>query len=174
MVAQFTGHAASVAETPDGVALVRWPEDHERVERLRADGRPRLLLLGESSPPPLSLDLDEDWIRLPASEADLHARSVALAARAAGVERAPRISGGRLVHRGEWIALSPIEESLTRALVAGFGELVPLGDLTRALDDHVLTPNAVRVHVMRLRKRILELGLVVRTLHGRGYLLELA
>ena len=35
-----------------------------------------------------------------------------------------------------------------------------------------MTANVVRVHMMRLRKRILPLGLVVRTVHGRGYLLE--
>jgi DNA-binding response OmpR family regulator len=35
-----------------------------------------------------------------------------------------------------------------------------------------MTSNALRVHVARLRKRIRPLGLVVRTVHGRGYVLE--
>ena len=47
------------------VVLVRWPEEDARLQQLRADGAPRLLLLnGESAPPDLT-DCLEDWIRLP-------------------------------------------------------------------------------------------------------------
>ena len=163
-----------VPPSVSGVALVRWPDDTDHLDRLRSQGRPRLLLVDPGSPAPYTTALDEDWIRLPASEEDLHARSVALAAKAALVAtNVPTVSGdGRLVHRGSWVALSPIEEQIVATLVADFGELVPLTVLTGGVADHVLTPNAVRVHVMRLRKRIAPMGLAIQTVHGRGYLLE--
>ena len=47
------------------VVLVRWPEEHEHVERLRASGTPRLLLVGAEDAAPKPFDDLEDWIRLP-------------------------------------------------------------------------------------------------------------
>ena len=47
------------------VVLVRWPEENERLERLRAAGAPRLLLVGEDLAAPEPVDPLEDWIRLP-------------------------------------------------------------------------------------------------------------
>jgi len=52
------------------VVLVRWPEETERLERLRAAGAPRLLLVGEDLAAPEPVDPLEDWIRLPAAEDD--------------------------------------------------------------------------------------------------------
>lgn len=166
------GPIAAAEDGGNGVALVRWPQDHQTLAELREAGRPRLLLVEGTSPPPLTVDLDEDWIRLPASDADLHARLAAIAARAALLGRAPRVTDGRLLYDGRWIALSPLEESLVTELVAEFGDLVSLDRLARSVDGHELTANAVRVHVMRLRKRIRAVGLGLRTIHGRGYLLE--
>ena len=74
------------------------------------------------------------------------------------------------------VAGEPPEETARRELAEEVGlvaaELVPLTVLTGGVADHVLTPNAVRVHVMRLRKRIAPMGLAIQTVHGRGYLLE--
>lgn len=155
------------------IALVHWPDEAARVDLLRATGQPRLLLVAEHAPPPTNADLAEDWVRLPASPEDLNARTATLAARLSiAAPRPTAVGDGRLVHRGEWVALSPIEESIIAALVADFGEVVLLSTLARGADGHELTANAIRVHVMRLRKRIRPLGLVVRTVHGRGYLIE--
>jgi hypothetical protein len=180
VVAQFSGQSApsggsTVITVPtDGeVAIVRWPSDRASVESLRAQGRPRLLLVEPDEPAPTTTDLTEDWIRLPASEGDLQARSIVLAARAALASPRPVVDGdGRLVHGNDWVALSPIEEALIASLVDNFGEVVALDELASGPDGHELSANAIRVHVMRLRKRILPLGLVVRTIHGRGYLIE--
>jgi DNA-binding response OmpR family regulator len=53
--------------------------------------------------------------------------------------------------------------------VEQFGEVVPGDTLGRRLG---LTNNAVRVQLARLRRRIRPLALVVRTVRGRGYVLE--
>ena len=78
------------------VVLVRWPEETERLERLRAAGSPRLLLVGEDLAAPEPVDPLEDWIRLPAAEDDLRVRVSTLASRAgigADGSRCPRWSG---------------------------------------------------------------------------------
>ena len=77
----------SVTNRPYGaqmtdVVLVRWPEETERLERLRAAGAPRLLLVGEDLAAPEPVDPLEDWIRLPAAEDDLRVRVSTLASRA--------------------------------------------------------------------------------------------
>ncbi len=57
-----------------GVAMVRWPGEEDRLARLRAEGRPRLVLVEGAAAPPLPADDLEDWIRVPAQEIDMRAR----------------------------------------------------------------------------------------------------
>ncbi len=161
------------ASAAEGIALVRWPEERGSVDSLRASGRPRLLLVPPGEVPPVDLDADEDWIRLPATDEDLQARATALARRSIGPSRtAITVMDGQLRANGQWVPLSPIEEMIVDSLVERFGELVPLEQLAIGPNGHTMTANAIRVHMMRLRKRIQPLGLAVRTVHGRGYLIE--
>jgi DNA-binding response OmpR family regulator len=123
----------------------------------------------EATAPP-GTECDEDWIRLPASDDDVRVRAVALAARAARHDPHPQVNGdGRISFRDRWVALSHTEEMIARALAENFGDVV---SLTGGQGRAPMTSNALRVHVARLRKRIRPLGLVVRTVHGRGYVLE--
>ncbi len=152
------------------VALVRWPEEAGSIDRLRAAGTPRLLLVGPGAAAPVGTDCTEDWVRLPAADSDVRVRSRALAARAARHNPSPEVKGdGRLAFRDRWVAVSQTEESIVARLADRFGEVVDGAGLAAELG---LTDNAVRVQVMRLRKRIRPLGLVVRTVRGRGYVLE--
>lgn len=152
------------------VAVLRWPEEEASLDRLRASGAPRLLLVGPDAPPPDGNDCAEDWVRLPAADGDLRVRTLALVARAGRHTLHPRVQGdGRVVFRDRWVAVSQTEESIVRLLAESFGDVVEGGALVGGLG---LTANAVRVQVMRLRKRIRPLGLVVRTVRGRGYVLE--
>src|SRR5687767_10655034 len=64
------------------VALVRWPTEDEKRAELALGSVPRLLLLEDGAEPPDDSDCLEDWVRLPASEVDLHARIVGLTRRA--------------------------------------------------------------------------------------------
>jgi DNA-binding response OmpR family regulator len=156
------------------VVLVRWPEEDERLEQLRAEGHPRLLLVDPQTSPPESADCLEDWIRLPADDRDVRARVATLAMRAANEQPAPEIDGdGLLRYRGGWVSLSPVEGALAAALVERFGAVVGRDALARrAWPAGAPTRNALDVHVLRLRRRIAELGLEVRTVRSRGYLMQ--
>jgi len=158
------------------VVLVRWPEEDARLRQLRANGAPRLLLLnGESAPPDLT-DCLEDWIRLPADDRDVRARVAALSSRAVTDQTAPQVDGdGLLRNRGRWVALSPVEAALAATLVDRFGAVVGRDTLARrAWPNGAPTRNALDVHMLRLRRRIASLGLEVRTVRSRGYLMQAA
>jgi DNA-binding winged helix-turn-helix (wHTH) protein len=72
------------------------------------------------------------------------------------------------------ICVSPTETDLLGCLIREFGSLVPRETLLQCLPDRPgeATRNALDLHIMRLRKRIRPIGLAVRTVHRRGYLLE--
>ena len=156
------------------VVLVRWPEETPRLTELRNGGTPRLLLVGPEAPPPASADPLEDWIRLPADDRDVRARVATLEARADGGSPAPQIDDDGLLRlRDEWVALSPVERELASALVERFGAVVGRDQLARrAWPRGAPTRNALDVHILRLRRRIAPLGLEVRTVRSRGYLLQ--
>lgn len=162
------------AQPRTDVVLIRWPEEEARLEGLRVLGAPRLLLVGESLAAPSSIDPLEDWIRLPAAEDDLRARVATLAARAGHAVTAPTVDAdGLLRHRGSWVTLSPVEQALAAALVDRFGAVVGRDTLVRrAWPGPSPTRNALDVHMLRLRRRISSLGLEVRTVRARGYLLQ--
>lgn len=160
------------------VVLVRWPQETERLERLRAAGAPRLLLVDEDLAAPEPVDPLEDWIRLPAAEDDLRVRVATLASRADAstvmAVAAPTVDDdGLLRHRGRWVTLSPVERALAGALIDRFNAVVGRDTLVRrAWPGGSPTRNALDVHVLRLRRRIAPLGLEVRTVRARGYLLQ--
>jgi len=162
------------AQPRNDVVLIRWPEEEARLEYLRATGAPRLLLVGENLAAPSSIDPLEDWIRLPAAEDDLRARVATLAARAGQSVLSPTVDGdGLLRYRGRWVTLSPVERALAAALVDRFGAVVGRDTLVRrAWPGGSPTRNALDVHMLRLRRRISALGLEVRTVRARGYLLQ--
>ncbi|HEX5616675.1 MAG TPA: helix-turn-helix domain-containing protein [Acidimicrobiia bacterium] len=156
------------------VARVRWPEDQERLSALRAAGTPRLLVVADGTPAPVVVDPLEDWVRAGTALADIDARLAALAARAAAPIAAPELDGdGLLRFRDEWVSLSPVEQSLGAALVERFGSVVGRDVLAaRAWPHGAPTRNALDVHVLRLRRRIEPLGLEIKTVRSRGYLLQ--
>jgi DNA-binding response OmpR family regulator len=158
------------------VVLVRWPEEDVRLRQLRETGSPRLLLLNGESDPPESADCLEDWIRLPADDRDMRARVARLASRSETQQPAPQVDGdGLLRYRGRWVALSPVESALAITLVDRFGAVVGRDTLARrAWPEGTPTRNALDVHMLRLRRRIAPLGVEVRTVRSRGYLMQAA
>jgi DNA-binding response OmpR family regulator len=159
------------------VVIVRWPAERERREQLRRAGRPRLLLLDDGGPPPEPDDCLEDWARGPIDDADLRARVAALERRAGQHDRsAPLLDGDGVLHHHEaWVALPPVEARLMAALLERSGAVVSRDALARAgWPDGAPGRNALDVHVLRLRRRVDPLGLVIRTVRSRGYLLESA
>jgi len=156
------------------VALVRWPEEEDRLPALRAASAPRLLFVESDGLPPASDDCLEDWVMVPVNERELRARVDALTARAHRHGRAPELDDdGLLRFRGRWVDLPGVERALTAALVERFGAVVGRDTLTRrAWPDTKPTRNALDVHISRLRRRIAPLGLTIRTVRSRGYLLQ--
>ena len=155
---------------------MRWPSDEHMLEVARQGSVPRLLLVEDGSPPPEVQDELEDWIRVPADEVDLHARVEALdRRRRARSSSAPTLDDdGVLRLGGAWVSLPPVEARLTEALLGRLGAVVSRDALGRAgWPDGVPGRNALDVHVLRLRRRIQPLGLAIRTVRARGYLLGL-
>jgi DNA-binding response OmpR family regulator len=157
------------------VVLVRWPAEESRRASLREDGVPRLLLVDQGVPPPQSADDLEDWVRVPADEVDLHARVENLDRRArTRTQVEPALdSDGVLRVNGTWVSLPPVESRLTSALLARYGSVVSRDALASSgWPEGAPGRNALDVHVLRLRRRIAPLGLTIRTVRSRGYLLE--
>lgn len=154
------------------VVLLRWPEESVRRTELELVARPRLLLVEPNEPPPDCTDPLEDWIRMPADDRDVRARLRALVERA-GVERPQLDDDGLLWFRGRWVSLSPVERALVDALLERFGAVTGRDALRkRAWPEGLPTRNALDVHMVRLRRRIAELSLEIRTVRSRGYLLQ--
>lgn len=175
MPAKQSGNTGFVRSVAMEVVIVRWPAERERREQLRRGGRPRLLLLEDGAPPPDPDDCLEDWARAPIDEADLRARVAALEFRSNQHDQsAPNLdTDGVLHHHESWVALPPVEARLMAALLERSGAVVSRDALARAgWPDGAPGRNALDVHVLRLRRRVDPLGLVIRTVRSRGYLLE--
>ena len=166
--------------------MLRWPEEESRRTRIRQAGEPRLLLVADGEDPPPVGDCLEDWIRVPAAENEVKARVDALAVRSlahhatnghdgdSGPPAGPELDDfGVLRVNGSWVALPPLEARLAEALLERFGAVTSRELLIRAgWPSGAPGRNALDVHVLRLRRRLTPVGLVIRTVRSRGYLME--
>jgi len=156
--------------------VLRWPADQKRRRELADLGVPRLFLVNSDAEAPVCADPLEDWVRLPCDERDIDARMTALRARAsAGTPSAqPQLDGnGRLLRSNRWVPLSPIEEQLCRLMLDEFGAVVSDHRLMAAAwPNGSGTPTGLRLQMTRLRRRIGDLGLEVRSVRGKGYVLQ--
>lgn len=183
--------------------MIRWPDEQARRSRISQSGEPRLLLVPDGEEPPAVVDCLEDWIRVPATENEVRARVDALAVRSQvhlangnGGTAAHNGNGtangnghvpdrppdapvlddfGVLRVNGSWVALPPLEARLTEALLERLGAVTSRELLIRAgWPAGAPGRNALDVHVLRLRRRLTPVGLAIRTVRSRGYLLEQA
>jgi DNA-binding response OmpR family regulator len=160
------------------VVLVRWPAEGSRRQRLVDEQWPRLLLVEGDTTPPEAVDCLEDWTRVPVDEGELSIRLAALAVRAqihAAADQ-PELDEDGVLRLGEgWVSLPPVEARLTAVLLDRLGTVVSREALARAgWPDGAPGRNALDVHVLRLRRRLRPVGLVIRTVRSRGYLLEVS
>ncbi len=154
---------------------MRWPIEQARRKELATAGRPRLLLLEDGASPPAEADDLEDWIRVPASEADLRARVDGLRRRVeAQVQPSLALDDDGVLRFGDrWVSLPPVEARLTAALLDRYGAVVSRDALAQAgWPAGAPGRNALDVHMLRLRRRLTPLALAIRTVRSRGYLLE--
>ncbi len=156
--------------------MVRWPSDETRRLHLRESGKPRLLLVDDDAPAPVTPDPLEDWIRLPADDRDVRARLDSLTLRFQRTDSSEGLTldeDGLLRNGSNWVALPPIEARLIAGLLAKPGAVVSRDALLRAgWPGEQPNRNVLDVHVLRLRRRIEPLGLQIRTVRSRGYVLE--
>jgi DNA-binding response OmpR family regulator len=157
------------------VALIQWPSDEELRSRLEAQRHPRLLLVDSDAEPPECTDILEDWVRLPVSRADRNARIRALESRVDRPRpRLPTINGGgTLEYRGASTHLSTIQGDLMRLLIERFGAVVSREALAKAAwPESGPSDNNLDVTMGRLRRQLEPVGLRIRTVRARGYLLS--
>ncbi len=164
--------------------MLRWPEEEGRRTRISQQRAPRLLLVPNGEEPPAVADCLEDWIRVPADEEEVRARVDALSVRSQAhlgeatkepaVRDTPALDDfGVLRMNGSWVALPPLEARLAEALLERMGTVTSRELLVRA--GWPTAPpgrNALDVHVLRLRRRLGPVGLAIRTVRSRGYLME--
>jgi DNA-binding response OmpR family regulator len=153
------------------VAMIAWPAGSAQREELRRARVPRLLLVAPDVEPPVVEELLEDWVRLPATERDVRARALTLQLRA---RTRPWIDdSGMLGYRGRTVALSPVEQRIAAVLVERFEAVAGRERLERAVwPDERPDRNRLDVHVHRLRSRLPSVGLELRTMRSRGYVLR--
>jgi len=156
------------------VALIQWPSDESLRQELARQGHPRLLLVEPSAEPPLCVDALEDWVRLPVSRGDRNARIRSLEARSGRHGReVPVLSrDGTLDFRGESTQLSEIQARVIAPMIDRFGGVVSRETLAgQAWPGAPSTGNNLDVTVARLRRQVGPLGLMIKTVRSRGYLL---
>jgi len=157
------------------------------LQRARARGNnvPVLVLTasGETSDRVSGLNAGaDDYLPKPFDLAELTARLRALARRHAGHARAclqlGRLSYNSIARQfmlcGRHLALPPREFQILEVLMVNAGRPVSktsIRDQLCSLDDDV-TAEAIEVYVHRLRKRLTDSGLNIRTLRGLGYLMD--
>ena len=156
------------------VLLVQWPEEEPQRAAAAAAGMPRVLVVAENQPPPLVADDLEDWVRSPAAEADVDARVRTVLARARAKRRVvPTLQDDLLSFCGRSVALAPLDARLVDALLQRYGAVVSRDAMFAAgWPGESPHRNVLDVHLLRLRRRITPLGLTVKTVRARGYLLE--
>lgn len=159
----------------DDVAVVRWPDGEQRRRELAEAGVPCLLVLGDGVGPPEFLGLDEDWLREPIDLDELLARRASLLRRVGCADHAPVLDDDGVLWWGdEWVAVPDAQIPVVRLLVARVRQLVRREQLLEAYEAEGGSANPVALKAMlgRLVKRFATVGLELRAIRGRGYLLD--
>ena len=129
------------------------------------------------------LDLGaDDYMPKPFALPELEARIRMLARRAQAVRTAEVVlgsltldtAGRRARVNGQPLDLTAREWSLLEYLVLRAGQVISKDRLMQALWnwDKEVSPNALEVHMSRLRAKLSEAGIQIRTIRGFGYLVE--
>jgi hypothetical protein len=154
------------------VALLATPSPTDALGPRRRPVLPRLHLVSRGATPPVVDDVLEDWIRLPATLADLEARLDRLRRDARAGEQRPVVSGdGRLVYGHRWVALSPRQEQLARVLAPSFEGPVTLATLLGGATTP-MSMDSLRSSLHQLRRIVDPLGLEIVSIPTLGYSLR--
>jgi DNA-binding response OmpR family regulator len=156
------------------VKFVRWPVEAAVRAFCRRENIPCLLVVEAGAEAPVCIGPLEDWVRAPISRQDVEARVGGLLNRISS-SRMPAVDATGVLHfRSNSVVVSETQAELMEKLIDNYGEVVRRSDLEERVAKHSdnCSRNALDLHVMRLRRRISALGLSIRTVRGRGYVLE--
>jgi Transcriptional regulatory protein, C terminal len=158
------------------VEVVDWPVDAGRREAFARAGVPRLLLVAPGAPPPDVIGVDEDWIRLPATDDDVLARAIHVMR--LGERRRtdlPYVDDHRVLHRaGVSVPLTTRDARMLELLLRNVGSVVAYDELIRVVwSNDVPTREAVEAATYRLRRRISGLSMSIKAVRARGVVLHL-
>lgn len=153
--------------------------------RRRNASMPVLILSGREKPEEKVMGLDlgaDDYLAKPFSLNELQARVRALLRRGQGAGSPVTSFGGldfdtigrTAAINGKTLQMSLHEIGVLEILLHRFGRVVSKEQLVEQLYsyDKEVSHNAIEVYVHRLRRKIAGAGVTVRTLYGRGYLLD--
>jgi DNA-binding response OmpR family regulator len=156
-----------------------------RVWRARGAHLPVLLLTARDQLADRVAGLDagaDDYLVKPFDLPELLARLRALRRRAAGRLEEKLTLGAlamdtvdrELRWNGQRVTLSPRELALTELLLQKAGRVVTKESIVARLSswEADFSENSVEVYIHRLRKRFAELGVVIKTVRGFGYVME--
>ena len=158
-----------------GVAVEPWLADGQSSTDQPLD-HPVLYLVDPDADPPRWWGELEDWVRLPVATEDLYERAERLLHRAWRAGAVPiEVTDHDVLYLGRSLTiLSPIEARLLRLMLQHRGQVV-----RRAEAAAVAWPEGAPGHhraidsrMRDLRKRLAEVPLQIRTVHGRGFALE--
>ncbi|MDB5863429.1 MAG: basR 3 [Betaproteobacteria bacterium] len=124
----------------------------------------------------------DDYLTKPFEVGELEARIRALVRRASGMadneiaigRLVLDLKGRRALVDGACVELSARELAVLEILASRAGRVVAKDALMHSLYqwDEDVSPNAIEIYVHRLRKKLGESGINIRTIRGLGYLLE--
>jgi DNA-binding response OmpR family regulator len=163
-----------MVDVKDRVKFVRWPAESEKRDECHEQRHLCLLIVEHGAPPPDQLSLYEDWVRPPIGREDLQVRVRQLAARAM-LNKKPVLDPAGILHFNDAsVTLSFTQCEMLTPLVARYGQLVYRTELREILEDSGASSssNALDLHVMRLRRRLQIVGLAIRNVWGRGFVIE--
>ncbi|MFD8012193.1 winged helix-turn-helix domain-containing protein [Streptomyces sp. NPDC058955] len=162
------------ADVKNRVTFVRWPAERNIREQCKARGHLCLLVVEHGASPPEQLSLYEDWVRPPIVQEDLQARLRQLAHRAVLKSKPVVDPTGILYFEDSSVTLSLTQCEMLAPLVARYGQIIYRTELREILKNSgsSSSSNALDLHVMRLRRRLQIVGLAVRNVWGRGFVLE--
>jgi two-component system OmpR family response regulator len=155
------------------VVVLSWPKQAGERERLSRCGIPTLWLVERGVDPPAGSSCLEDWVRLPADDADLRTRLASLAGRAAHHPSVPGLdTHGQLTHHEMVVILSPVEQRIATLLIENFGDAVAEKELIGAAWHEGGSEDTLRVHISRLRRRLAPIGLTITSIRSYGYVMR--
>jgi two-component system OmpR family response regulator len=170
----LSGQRVSSLSSAPGVTVLDWPPAANDASHPGAAHELRLYLVAPEAEPPTALDERSDWLRVPVDLRDLQARVRNLQARCAEPVVPALDDDGILRVHQRWVALTPLEARFMTVFLEAPGTVVGRRDLIAAAwPDKSPTPGALDSCMRRLRDRVATVGLTVRTIYRRGFVLEL-